>query len=204
MKNKKKVMIVSSVVAGIIVVLIAFNFVLQTADKIIFDLATQNDTPEQKAEEKVWQEEMPLLGRMFWNLVFIQLDKEEAEREKRIEAGLPVRGKDTALIWRDKYDICKSSNTKLLMIYIDGDEQVVLGKVTDHYIYNKTLYVLSDDGYAVIDNENNCRVFISTPQEELGYSSQHYGSIEDEHVKYLSSYEEFSESEREIFEKLGK
>ncbi len=203
MKNKKKKMIISFVVAGIIVVFIVRNFVLHIADKIIFDLATQNNTPQQKAEQKAFQEEMPLLGRIFWNSIIIQLDKEEAEREKRIEAGLPIRGKDTVLIWRDKYDICKSSNTKLLMIYIDGDEQVVLGKVTDHYIYNKTLYVLSDDGYAVIDNENNCRVFIFTPKEELEYSTQHYGSIEDEHVKYLSSYEEFSGSEREIFEKLG-
>ena len=197
-------MIISSVVAGIIVVFIVLNFVLHIADKIIFDLATQNNTPQQKAEQKAFQEEMPLLGRIFWNSIIIQLDKEEAEREKRIEAGLPIRGKDTVLIWRDKYDICKSSNTKLLMIYIDGDEQVVLGKVTDHYIYNKTLYVLSDDGYAVIDNENNCRVFIFTPKEELEYSTQHYGSIEDEHVKYLSSYEEFLESERKVFERLGK
>ncbi len=204
MKNKKKIMIISSVVAGIIVVFIVLNFVLHIADKIIFDLATQNNTPQQKAEQKAFQEEMPLLGRIFWNSIIIQLDKEEAEREKRIEAGLPIRGKDTVLIWRDKYDICKSSNTKLLMIYIDGDEQVVLGKVTDHYIYNKTLYVLSDDGYAVIDNENNCRVFIFTPKEDLEYSTQHYGSIEDEHVKYLSSYEEFLESERKVFERLGK
>ena len=52
MKNKKKIMIISSVVAGIIFILVVFNFVLQTADKIIFDLATPNNTPEQKAEEK--------------------------------------------------------------------------------------------------------------------------------------------------------
>lgn len=147
---------------------------------------------------------MRYTSEFFWDFVCEQLDKEEAERQKRIEAGLPIRGKDTALIWRDKYDICKSSNTKLLMIYIDGDEQVVLDKVKDFDVYNKTLYVLSDDGYAVIDNENNCRVFIFTPKEELEYTSQHYGSIEDEHIKYLSSYEEFSKNEREIFEKLSK
>ena len=68
----------------------------------------------------------------------------------------------------------------------------------------KTLYVLSDDGFAVIDNENNCRVFVFTPKEEFGYTVQHYGSIDDEHVRYLLSYEDFSESERKIFEKLGK
>lgn len=197
-------MIISSVIASIIFILVVFNFVLQTADKIIFDLATPNNTPEQKAEEKVWQEDMSLLGRMFWNSIIIQLDKEEAEREKRIEAGLPIRGKDTVLIWRDKYDICKSSGTRLLMIYIDGDAQMVLDKVKDYDVDKKTLYVLSDDGYAVIDNENNCRVFIFTPKEELEYSTQHYGSIEDEHVKYLSSYEEFLESERKVFERLGK
>lgn len=197
-------MIISSVVAGIVVILIVLNFVLQIADKIIFDLATQNDTPEQKAEEKVWQEDMPILGRIFWNSIIIQLDKEEAEREKRIEAGLPIRGKDTALIWQDKYDITVSASGASLDIYIEGDTQMVLDKVKETDIDKKTLYVLSDDGYAVIDNENNCRVFISTLKEELEYSTQHYGSIEDEHVKYLSSYEEFSESERKVFERLGK
>lgn len=149
-------MILSFVVDGIIVILIMFNLVLQIADKVIFDLSTKNDTPEQKAEEKAKQEDDLLLVRMFWNLIDIQFDKEEAEREKRIEAGLPVRGKDTTLIWRDKYDICKSSETRLLMIYIDGDDQMVLDKVRDFDIDKKTLYVLSDDGYAVIDNENNC------------------------------------------------
>lgn len=197
-------MIISFVIAGIIVILIIFNLVLQIADKVIFDLATKNDTPKQKAEEKAKQEDDSLFGRIFWNLIDLQFEKEEAEREKRIETRLPVRGKDTALIWRDKYDICKSSGTKLLRIYIDGDTQVVLDKVKDFDINKKTLYVLSDDGYAVIDNKNNCRVFIFKPKEELEYSTQHYGSIDDEHIRYLSSYEEFSKSEREIFEKLGK
>ncbi len=204
MKSKKKIMIISFVIAGIIVILIIFNLVLQIADKVIFDLATKNDTPEQKAEEKAKQEDDSLFGRIFWNLIDLQFEKEEAEREKRIKTRLPVRGKDTALIWRDKYDICKSSGTKLLRIYIDGDTQVVLDKVKDFDINKKTLYVLSDDGYAVIDNKNNCRVFIFKPKEELEYSTQHYGSIDDEHIRYLSSYEEFSKSEREIFEKLGK
>lgn len=197
-------MIISFVVAAIIVILIIFNFVLQIADKVIFDLATKNDTSEQKAEEKARQEDNSLFGRIFWNLIDLQFEKEEAEREKRTETGLPVRGKDTELIWQDKYDICKSSDTRLLMIYIDGDTQVVLDKVRDFDIDKKTLYVLSDDGYAVIDNKNNCRVFISTPKEELEYSTQRYGSIDDEHIRYLSSYEEFSESEREILERLGK
>ena len=197
-------MIISSVVAGIIFILVVLNFILRIADKTIFELATQNNTPQQKAEQKAWQEEMPLLGRIFWNSIIIQLDKEEAEREKRIEAGLPIRGKDTALIWRDKYDITVSVSGASLDIYIDGDTQMVLDKVKDYDIDKKTLYVLSDDGYAVIDNENNCRVFIFTPKEDLEYSTQHYGSIEDEHVKYLSSYEEFLESERKVFERLGK
>ncbi len=81
---------------------------------------------------------------------------------------------------------------------------MVLDKVKDFDINKKTLCVLSDEGYAVIDKKNNCRVFIFKSKEELDYSTQHYGSIDDEHIRYLSSYEEFSKSEREIFEKLGK
>ena len=171
-------------------------------DKIIFDLATQNDTQERKSELKTKQEDNSTFERIFWNLIAVEFDKEEAEREKRIEAGLPIRGKDTVLIWKDKYDIATSVNGASLDIYIDGDEQMVLDKVKNHTVVSETLYVLSDDGYAVIDSENNCRVFISTPKEVLEYSSQHYGSIEDDHIKYLSNYEDFSDEERSIFDKL--
>ena len=104
----------------------------------------------------------------------------------------------------NKYDITVSASGASLDIYIDGDEQVVLDKVKEFDVDKKTLYVLSHDGYAVIDNENNCRVFIITPKEELGYSAQHYGSIEDKHIRYLSSYEDFSEHEKGIFDKLKK
>lgn len=141
-------------------------------------------------------------SELFWDFIWEQLDKEEAEREKRREAGLPVRGKDTVLIWRDKYDITVSASGASLDIYIDGDEQLVLDKVKEFDIDKKTLYVLSADGCAVIDNKNNCRVFVFTPKEELEHSGQNYSSIEDEHIRYLSSYEDFSDTEREIFEKL--
>ncbi len=143
-------------------------------------------------------------SELFWDFIWEQLDEEEAEREKRIEAGLPVRGNDTALIWRDKYDITVSASGASLDIYIDGDEQVVLDKVKEFDIDKKTLYVLSADGCAVIDNENNCRVFVFTPKEVLEHSGQNYGFIEDEHIRYLSSYQEFSDSEKEIFDKLKK
>ena len=196
MKNKNFI-IISSVIACILVLLIVFNLVLQSADRMIFDMVTQNDTPERKAELKANQQEKSLLGRMFWNLIIIQLEKEEAERKKRIEADLPVRGKDTVLIWRDKYDITVSISGASLDIYIDGYGQVVLDNVKDYDINRKTLYVLSDDGYAVIDDKNNCRVFISVPTEVLEYDF-----IEDEYIKYLSSYEEFTEREKEIFNKL--
>lgn len=202
MKNKKKIMIIPFVVAGIIALSIIFNFALRMTDKIIFDLATQNDTQERKSELKTKQEDNSTFERIFWNLIAVEFDKEEAEREKRIEAGLPIRGKDTVLIWKDKYDIATSVNGASLDIYIDGDEQMVLDKVKNHTVVSETLYVLSDDGYAVIDSENNCRVFISTPKEVLEYSSQHYGSIEDDHIKYLSNYEDFSDEERSIFDKL--
>jgi hypothetical protein len=40
-----------------------------------------------------------------WDVVCEQLDKEEAERERQIANGEIVRGKDTALIWGNTYEI---------------------------------------------------------------------------------------------------
>lgn len=202
MKSKKRITLISLIVAGIAAVWFMGYLVLQTADPILFDIATKNDTPEQKAAEKERQEAQALPARVFWNLVDIRLEKEEAKREARSEAGLPVRGKDTMLIWRDKYDICKAAETIVLRAHTDSGAQVVLDNVRVFEVEKQTLYVRSDDGYAVIDDENCCRVYIATSKEDPEYSAQHYGSIDDTDIRHLNAYEEFSDSEKEVFARL--
>ena len=75
------------------------------------------------------------------------------------------------------------------------------------------LYVLSDEGYAVIDKNNLCRVCVTVPDDEFvnGYTVDDAGNeipisryIENENVIYLKSYSEFTGEERKVFEKMEK
>ena len=149
--------------------------------------------------------------------IFAILDAEEAARQEKIERGEPVAGKDTMIIWNKKYDISKYSNGNETF----GDLDIIEKDFSDNIMrrikkfdeYKDKLYIYSYDGYAVIDEDNICRVFITIPQEdfERGYSLDENGNktkfypdkVEHEKVIYLSAFEEFSEKEQEILKKLG-
>ena len=88
---------------------------------------------------------------------------------------------------------------------------VILQKVLKHKVKKKKLYITSDEGYAVIDKNNLCRVYITIPEKEFveEYSKDSQGNliyrsrrIEDEHIQYLSDFDEFSEEEKAILNKL--
>ena len=75
------------------------------------------------------------------------------------------------------------------------------------------LYILSDEGYVVIDDNNLCRMHITIPNEEFvsGYYEDESGMrtyisrfIDDANIKYLESFNDFSKDEQKIFEKMKK
>ena len=148
----------------------------------------------------------------FWNFVAEQLEKEEQERLAAIERGEIIIGKDTMLVWNDKYVLYHQAGDDTLCIhYEDGNSESIIGKVTKYKKKKDVLYILSHEGYVVIDDDNLCRVHITIPKEEFvrGYGEDENGKrtyisqfIDDANIKYLESFNDFSENEQKMFEKM--
>ena len=140
----------------------------------------------------------------------------EKERLGYIERGEPVPGRDTMTIWNKKYDISKyyENDEKLgaLAIHEKDFNKDIIHRIKDFEKRGKKLYIYSYDGYAVIDNENICRVFITVPEEDFswGYSVDENGNktkfysrkVQHEKIKYISSFDEFSKQEQKILKYL--
>lgn len=149
----------------------------------------------------------------FWNFIAEQFEKEEQERRQRIENGEIVAGKDTVLIWEDKYEIGHFYDGNHLEIYRNSLFDTVLKNVTAYKVKKEKLYIVSEEGYAVINKDNICTVYVTVPPNEFvnGYSLDKDGNrsyisryIEDENIQYLSDFDEFSEEEQEMLNKLKK
>lgn len=156
---------------------------------------------------------MKIASDSFWNFIAEQFEKEEQERRQRIENGEIVAGKDTVLIWENKYEIGHFPDGNHLEIHIDGLINPVLKNVTAHKVKKEKLYIVSEEGYAVINKNNICTVYVTVPSDEFvnGYSLDKEGNrsyisryIEDENIQYLSAFDEFSEEEQEMLNKLKK
>ena len=83
----------------------------------------------------------------------------------------------------------------------------VLQGVTHHKSKKNKLYIISKEGYAVIDENPLCRVYVTVPAEDFvsGYTTdregnKHYISrfIDNEYVEYLDDFSDFSSEEQEI------
>ena len=129
----------------------------------------------------------------------------------RVEHGAIVITKD------GKYRIEKNVENQLCfnMYYDVSLEYEILKNVSAHRKKGNYYYIKSDEGYAVVDIANEIsRVFITvTKNEFVKYSGsvdekgeKIYRSrfIEDQHIVYLSSYDDFSTQERDIFKKMLK
>ena len=151
---------------------------------------------------------------VFWGFIAEQLEKEEQERLAAKERGEIIIGKDTMLVWHNKYVLYhQAGNDTLCIHYEDGNEESIIGKVTQYKKKKDILYILSDEGYVVIDDNNLCRVHITIPNEEFvsGYYEDESGMrtyisrfIDDANIKYLESFNDFSEDEQKIFKKMKK
>ena len=94
----------------------------------------------------------------------------------------------------------------------DTKEIIVLLKTISSYkIEDGNLYIKSDGGYAVVNGNNVCRIYINSTNNEKteSYVEDKYGNklyfgirINDTNIQYLSSYEDFTESEKIIFKKM--
>ena len=150
---------------------------------------------------------------VFWDFLRNQFDKEETERIKKIENGELVRGKDTILIWENMYEIWHNYDGNNLSIYENKISHNILEKIEGYKVKKDKLYIVSKEGYAVIDKNNLCKVFITVPDEDFvnGYSIDEQGNkeyytryIENTHIQYLSKFDKYTDEEQEMFNKLKK
>ena len=139
------------------------------------------------------------------DFVSYQFYLEEKEREEKIANGELVRGKDTVIIWENTYEIFHSADGNDLVIDTANECDTILYRVRAQKVLDNKLYVVSDDGCAVIDKNKVCRVFItnfknkSANEIEVDSNGE---KTESENIKYLSDYSEFQVSEKEILNKL--
>ena len=94
----------------------------------------------------------------------------------------------------------------------DLGTETLLRRVSKYKKVKGTLYIISDDGYGVVEgNTNQCKLYITVPKDEFiksyGFDSEgqmHTVSafVEDEHIQYLESFDDFSDNEKKVFDKL--
>ncbi len=152
-----------------------------------------------------------LIHNYFWKGFDYLFQKEEQARIEAVERGNIVRGKDTVLIWKNTFDIAHLSDGNYLAVKDPKAKGLsmdnVLKGVTHHKSKKNKLYIISKEGYAVIDETPFCRVYVTVPAEDFvsGYTTdsegnKHYISrfIDNEYVEYLDDFSDFSSEEQEI------
>ena len=123
------------------------------------------------------------------------MDKEEEQRQKDIENGKIIRGKDTIIIWGDTFELFHSYKDIQLCVKRNiaknqYTSDTILEKIKNYRIKHGKLYIVSDDGFAILDENNNCRIYIYSDYDNF---------IQNDKLKYLYSFSDFSEEEQKVF-----
>ena len=126
-----------------------------------------------------------------------KMDAEDKDRKKRAAEGHIIEGRDTFAIWNDTYAIMRYSVPSLYYRYTPygqyADYACLLENVTEYKTTKHNLYVWSDDGCAVVDENNLCRLYTEKDTTDIS---------DYEAIRCLSSFDEFSEEERKQLNKL--
>ena len=129
--------------------------------------------------------------------VSAKMDAEEEDRARRAAEGHIIEGRDTFAIWNDTYAIMRYSVPSLYYRYTPygqyADYACLLENVTEHKTTKHNLYVWSDDGCAVVDENNLCRLYTEKDTTDIS---------DYEAIRCLSSFDEFSEEEQKQLNKL--
>lgn len=149
---------------------------------------------------------------LFSYFIFKQLEREDEIRRNKIENGEIVAGKDTALIWGNIYEIWNQSGDYRLSIETKNLTRNILEKIQNYKKIDNCLYIVSEEGFAVIDENNLCRAYVTVPETEFvnGYSIDSEGNkvyysrfIEDDNIQYLDDYDDFTDDEKNVFDILN-
>lgn len=103
-------------------------------------------------------------------------------------------GKDTVISWGDgMFQIVNVAGNRALVIYENEyRSQTILNHVSRYHKNNEFLYVIGENGYAVVNRKNNsCRVYVDGAKS---------GKIESENIRYLTTFAEFTQKDTAYFE----
>ena len=143
----------------------------------------------------------------FWSKIDSQLDY-----ERSLEAGDDFN----KISWGDlsfQINHHKSGNNLEYVSVADKESYILLKSISSYKIAEGKLYVKSKDGYAIVDENNKCKIFAdqSILQTMGDYTQDKYGNklysnqkVDKENIEYLLSYDDFSMQEKDIFEKMLK
>lgn len=135
---------------------------------------------------------------------FISILAQRLDKEREIAVG-----EYNVLSWNDGiFQINHDSTGYKLELVYDDYTVVLLSNINDYKKRKSKLYIVSDDGAAVISNDNIANIFISNNDSE-DYTvykndkqiiySQNYN---DEHIKYVYDIDEFSLSDKKQLIKM--
>lgn len=148
-----------------------------------------------------------ILLNHFWSKIESQLDYERSSE---------VGDDFNKISWGDlsfQINHHKSSNNLEYVSVADKESYILLKNISSYKIVEGKLYVRSKVGYAIVDENNICKIFVdqSILKTTGEYTQDKYGNkiysnqkADKENIKYLSSYDDFSTQERDIFKKMLK
>lgn len=148
-----------------------------------------------------------ILLNHFWSKIENQLDY-----ERSLESGNDFN----KISWGDlsfQINHHKSGNNLEYVSASNKEIYILLKNISSYKIAEGNLYVKSKNGYAIVDKNNICKIFVnqSVLRTTGDYTQDEYGNkiysnqkVDKENIKYLFSYDDFSTQERNIFKKMLK
>jgi hypothetical protein len=131
----------------------------------------------------------------------------QMDREKNRQVG-----KDSVFVWQNgTFQIGHYASGNHLEFHEDGIIKTILKDVNTYKEKDSKFYVITREGYAVIDKKNIAKIFVVIPESEYinGYSINENGEkesysrhIEHTNIQYIVSFNKFSEEEQKVLNKL--
>lgn len=139
------------------------------------------------------------IATAFISMIAQRLDK---EREEAV-------GEYNVLNWSDGiFQINHDSTGNKLELVYDDHKVVLLESIDDYKEYRSKLYIASEDGVAVISNDNIATIYIFD-DDFKDYAIYRNGkqiiynrNYSDEHIKYVDSVDEFLQADKKQLDKM--
>ena len=124
-------------------------------------------------------------------------------------------GRDTVyVVGNGKIQICHvDQNNRLIFYQTENLTETLLSQVTSYKSEEDKLFVVSDDGYAVVDEKTykvkllifNPSIYFDSFRNQTNRLPHYsYSVLENTNIELLNSFDEFSETEQKCFLNLSK